>query len=131
VKQELVQQVIVFLNGFCIHFIVYLMYSSFIIYSLIHVSHVSGTLKFLWFILFIEIISKQVYLFILIDLFGICLYMFKVGLGISRTNADSHWNPVYNAFHRFFVVETKRFVGSTVHVILAWQTCGQRSSKAA
>ena len=29
----------------------------------------------------------------------ICL---KVGLGISRTNADSQWNPVYNAFHRFF-----------------------------
>jgi len=26
----------------------------------------------------------------------------KVGLRISRTNADSHWNPVYNAFHRFF-----------------------------
>jgi len=23
----------------------------------------------------------------------------KVGLGISRTNADSQWNPVYNAFH--------------------------------
>jgi len=102
VKQELVQQVIVFWNGFCIHFIVYLMYSSFIIYSLIHVSHVSGTLKFLWFILCIEIISKQVYLFILIDLFGICLYMFKVGLGISRTNADSPGNPVYNEFHRNF-----------------------------
>ena len=26
----------------------------------------------------------------------------KVGLGISRTNADSQWNPVYNAFHRYF-----------------------------
>jgi len=26
----------------------------------------------------------------------------KVGLGISRTNADSQWNPVYNAFHRIF-----------------------------
>ena len=26
--------------------------------------------------------------------------MIKVGLGISRTNADSQWNPVYNAFHR-------------------------------
>jgi len=54
-----------------------------------------------------------------------------VGLGISRTNADSQWNPVYNAFHRIFVVETKRFVGSTVDVILTGQTCGQRSSKAA
>jgi len=31
----------------------------------------------------------------------------------------------------FFVVETKPFVGSTVHVILARQTCGQRSSKTA
>jgi len=26
----------------------------------------------------------------------------KVGLGISRTNADSEWNPVYNTFHRIF-----------------------------
>jgi len=26
----------------------------------------------------------------------------KVGLGISRTNADSQWNPIYNAFHRNF-----------------------------
>jgi len=34
-------------------------------------------------------------------------------------------------FIEFFVVETKRFVGSSVHVILARQTCGQRSSKAA
>ena len=54
-----------------------------------------------------------------------------MGLGISRTNADSQWNPVYNAFIEFFVVETKRFVGSTVNVILTRQTCGQRSSKAA
>jgi len=30
-----------------------------------------------------------------------------------------------------FVVETKRFVGSFVHVILTRQTCGQRSSRAA
>jgi len=53
----------------------------------------------------------------------------KVGLGISRANADSQWNPVYNAFHLFFVVETKRFVGSFVNVILTRQTCGQRSSR--
>jgi len=57
--------------------------------------------------------------------------VFKVRLNISRTNADSQWNPVYNAFHRNFVVETKRFVGNTVHVILTQQTCGQRSSRAA
>ena len=24
------------------------------------------------------------------------------GWVFSRTNADSQWNPVYNAFHRFF-----------------------------
>jgi len=34
-------------------------------------------------------------------------------------------------FIDFFVVETKRFVGSSVHVILTRQTCGQRSSKVA
>jgi len=34
-------------------------------------------------------------------------------------------------FINFFVVETKRFVGSFVHVILTRQTCGQRSSMAA
>jgi len=52
-------------------------------------------------------------------------------LGISWTNVDSQWNPVYNASHRIFVVETKRFVGSFVNVISTWQTCGQRSSRAA
>ena len=34
-------------------------------------------------------------------------------------------------FIEFLVVETKRFVGSFVNVILMWQTCGQRSSRAA
>jgi len=28
--------------------------------------------------------------------------VFKVELGNSRTNEDPQWNPVYNAFHRFF-----------------------------
>ena len=55
----------------------------------------------------------------------------KVGLVIFRTNADSQWNPLYNTFHRFLIVETKRFVGSTINVILTRQTCGQRSSGAA
>jgi len=32
-------------------------------------------------------------------------------------------------FVEIFVVETKRFVGSTVNVILTRQTCGQRSSR--
>jgi len=31
----------------------------------------------------------------------------KVGLGISRTNADSQWSPVYNAFHRNFCCANK------------------------
>jgi len=35
------------------------------------------------------------------------------------------------AFHQIFIVETKRFVGSFVNVILPRQTCGQRSSMAA
>ena len=48
------------------------------------------------------------------------------GVGISRTNADAQWNPVYNAFHRSFGwLQTKRFVSSFVNVILTWQTCGQ------
>jgi len=33
-------------------------------------------------------------------------------------------------FIDFFVVETKRFVGSFVHMILTQQTCGQHSSRA-
>jgi len=55
----------------------------------------------------------------------------KVGLGISRTNADLQWNPVYNVFHQSFFVETKRFVGSFVNVIFTRQTYGQRSSRTA
>ena len=54
-----------------------------------------------------------------------------MGSGISRTNADSQWNPVYNAFHRSFGCGNERFVGSSVNVILTWQTCVQRSSRAA
>jgi len=34
-------------------------------------------------------------------------------------------------FIEIFVAETTRFVGSTVHVILTRQTCGQRSSRTA
>jgi len=34
-------------------------------------------------------------------------------------------------FIEIFIVETKRFFGSFVHVILTQQTCGQRSSRAA
>jgi len=33
---------------------------------------------------------------------SVVLFFIKVGLGIPRTNADSQWNPVYNAFHRKF-----------------------------
>ena len=63
--------------------------------------------------------------------FRTTFFELTVGLGFSRTNADSQWNPVYNAFHRFILVETKRFVCSLVHVIFMRQTCGQRSSMAA
>jgi len=38
-------------------------------------------------------------------LFKFCLKVhgqIKVGLCISRTNVDSQWNPVHNAFHRNF-----------------------------
>ena len=31
----------------------------------------------------------------------------NVGLGISRTNVDSQWNPVYNVFHRIFCCENE------------------------
>ena len=55
----------------------------------------------------------------------------QVGLGISRTNADSEWNSVTTLFIEIFVVETKGFVGSFVNMILTRQTCGQRSSGAA
>ena len=56
----------------------------------------------------------------------------KVRLSIYRTDADSQCNPVYNAsFHQIFVMETKRFVGSSIYVLLTRQTCGQRSSRAA
>ena len=54
-----------------------------------------------------------------------------VGLGISRTNADSQWIQFTTHFIEFFVLETKRFVGCFLKVILTRQTCGQRSSRAA
>jgi len=34
-------------------------------------------------------------------------------------------------FIEFIVVETKKFVGGNINVILTWQTCSQRSSRAA
>jgi len=43
---------------------------------------------------------------------------FLVGLGISRTSADSQWDSVYKAIHRIYyrvVLETKRFVSSNVN----------------
>jgi len=57
-----------------------------------------------------------------------------VGLGISRTNADSQWNQFTTHFIEIFVVETKRFVGSFVNVILARpaleQGCGKQTPSA-
>ena len=64
------------------------------------------------------------------QLLNFCVDNFKVGLGISQTNADSQWNQFTKQFIDFFVVEAKRFVGSTVHVILTRQICGQRSKSA-
>ena len=58
-------------------------------------------------------------------------YSFKVGLGISRTNADSQWNPVYNAFHRKFCCGNETIRRQFCNVILTRQTCGQRSSRTA
>jgi len=58
---------------------------------------------------------------------ALCL---KVGLGISRTNADLSGIQFATYFIDFFVEETKRFVSSTVNVISTRQTCGQRSSRA-
>jgi len=61
------------------------------------------------------------------------MFLLEVGLGISRTNADSQWKGIQftTCFIEIFVVKTKPFVGSFVHVILTQQTCGQRSSRAA
>ena len=77
-------------------------------------------------------LSMMPSLYTTIQMWRTCI---KVGLGIiSRTNADSQWNPVHNAFHRFFccgcTVETKRFVSSSVNMILTWPPCCQRSSRA-
>jgi len=54
-----------------------------------------------------------------------------VGLGISLTNADSQWNPVYNAFHRNFCCGNETIRCSFVNVILTRQTCCQRSNRTA
>ena len=55
----------------------------------------------------------------------------NMGSGVSQTNPNSQWNPVYKVFHRICCCKTKRFVSSNVSVILARQTCGQRSSTSA
>jgi len=59
-------------------------------------------------------------------------FSIKVGLGIfSNERGFSVESSLQRISSIFFVVETKRFVGSFVNVILTWQTCGQRSSRAA
>jgi len=40
-----------------------------------------------------------------------------VGLGISRTNVDSEWHPVYNILSNLFFEETIQLVGSNPNVI--------------
>jgi len=51
----------------------------------------------------------------------------EVGLGIPRRTQILSGTQFTTHFIELFVVEMKRFVGSTVNVI----SCGQRSSKAA
>ena len=54
-----------------------------------------------------------------------------MGLGILERTRIFSGIQFTTHFIQFFVVETKRFVGSAVNVILTRQTCSQRSSKAA
>jgi len=66
---------------------------------------------------------------IFLDCCCCCCLHIKVGLGISRTNADSQWNPVYNVFHRNFLL-WKRNDSSVV--LYTWSWRGKpRSSRAA
>ena len=57
--------------------------------------------------------------------------MLKVRSGTSRTNEILSGIQFKTYFIKFFLVETKRFVSSFVNVILTWQTCSQRSKRAA
>jgi len=49
-------------------------------------------------------------------------HILKNNVDISRTNADSEWNPVYKALHRIGFVGTKQLVRSNANVILTQQT---------
>jgi len=60
-----------------------------------------------------------------------CLLEIKVGLGISRKTRILGGIQFTTHFIEFLVVETKRFVGSTVNVILTRKPCGQHSSSLA
>jgi len=50
---------------------------------------------------------------------------------IERTQILSAIQFTTRHFIKFVVMETKRFVGSSIYVLLTRQTCGQRSSRAA
>ena len=67
----------------------------------------------------------------LIVIFPQMNYRFKVGLSILERTWILSGIQFTTHFIEFFVVEAKQFVSRFVHVILARQTCGQRSSKAA
>ena len=54
-----------------------------------------------------------------------------IGSSISRTNADSQWDPVYKAFHESVLIQAKQLVGSNPNVMYMQETCGQRSGMAA
>ena len=61
--------------------------------------------------------------------FRFILFMFLSWVGyFSNERGLSVESTLQRISSFLLVVETKRFVGSTVHVILMWQTCGQRSS---
>jgi len=53
-----------------------------------------------------------------------------IGSSISRTNADSQWDPVYKAFHESVLIQAKQLVGSNPNVMYMQETCGQRSGMA-
>jgi len=58
-------------------------------------------------------------------------FIINAELGISRTNAASQWNLVYNTFIEFFLVDMSQLISSNPNVIHIWKKCGQRLGMAA
>jgi len=53
----------------------------------------------------------------------------QVGMGIFKQTQILSGIQFTTYFMEFLVVETNRFVGSSVNVILTWQTCGNFRQK--